>query len=273
MLAYINGIKNLAESPAARKLFSSSPRDYFAQAGVTTSPRFEKSREVALARFISDAASQQAGFSGDYVSFLAKFKQYDLPTIPDASGLTAAITKLLKENIGLYNSVKGAIATAGSSNPKIAEDSLRAVVSPNALPRPGTGTAFTNIDTIVSTSVFVVTHVTVAAQVGVLAVVAIAIVAVIAGEAATASTQSFGAVSKLDNQLIDGASVATTAARMLGNKDFEIAIARDVVHREVEAIIAASEAVGLIQTTTAARAQMVQACKLAAEQSLGIAQA
>jgi hypothetical protein len=268
-LNFIVGLKNLATSAEAKSQFSKSPRAYFDAVGVVTSPGFEKSKEVAIARLVMDESAQAAASKGDYVSFLQRIKEFNLPTIPDSKGLIAKLAQLMREDAKFYERVKAAISAAGVSNPKIVSDVLASAHSGTNQSSQNENniividTAIVDTNTIVSTDIFAVTEVSIV-------IAAIAVVVIFVVGAKNQATSTYGQVSKLDSRIIEGASTAITAARLLGNKDFEVQVTKDLVFNEIEAIISAAEAVGITRINPQQREKILQICKTTAMQSLGL---
>ena len=270
-LNFIMGLAALKTSDVAKNQFSQSPRAYFEAAGVKTSNKFEKSKEVAMARLVMDENAISAASRGDYASFLRRIQDFNLPAIPDSQGLTSAITKLMRTNAKFYQDVKNAISLAGATNPKLVSDALSGPTLTAGIIE--TDTAVVSTDTIVVADTFLIVQVSIAAEIIAISAVVVAVVLIVAGVApqtALTAQSGYGQISKLDNNLIDGAATAITAARLLGNKDFEIKVATDMVHREIEAIVSASEAVGLLQINPNQRETLLNTCKVAAERSLGL---
>lgn len=248
LVSFSTGLTALESSAVARAQFSASPSAYFEAIGVKTSAQFDQSREVALARLVTDETARIAAANGDYVGFLKRFTEFNLPAIPDSQGLMARLVDLLRTDINAYEAARVAIERAGGT-------SLSQAVS-SAIPPCRTGsTCFTNVY--------------VAAEAVVVAVVAVAVVvfpvAVADGEQPIAN-----GVSRLDPRIIEGAASVVSAARLMGNKEFEMRAVTEMVNVEVEAMIGAIEAVGLIQVDTEQRALIIQAGKDAANRSLGL---
>ncbi len=271
MLAFTSGLQRLSSSDDAKRQFNASPRNYFEAAGVQTTERFTRSREVAMARLIMDYEAQDAVSKGDYQAFLRRIQDFNLPTIPDADGLTSKIAAQLRNDIRLYRRVKSAIESAGNSNPKIAADALLALDSKFS----ADDTVSVSTDTIVAADVFAVVQVSVAAEVIAISAVVVAVIAVVAVKCDPNACDSpdfipYGSISRLDQRIIDGASTAITLARLLGNESFQVNVARDLIAKEMEAVLTAAEQVGLIRYDIAQRAALKSICIAAAERSFGL---
>jgi hypothetical protein len=260
MLAFTTGLDTLATSPDARAQFSSSPRAYFEAIGAKLPEQFETSPEVAMARLIADGGARTAATNGDYVGFLQKLRDFGLPTVPDAQGLTARVTDLLRRDITVYEKIRDSInRSAVTENQETTWAALE-----GATPEINKGS---DVYTFAYASIFIYVDV---------AAVLISISAAVVGAIAFAVVEkplksgAFGTVSRLDPRMLEGAQTATSAARLLGNKDFEIQVALDVVHREIESIIAAAETVGIV-TSPQQRDSLILAGKEAAGRVFGLA--
>ena len=101
-----------------------------------------------------------------------------------------------------------------------------------------------------------------------LAIAAVLAVAVAIGAATGSDAQD--KLSALDPKMVDAAATAVSAARLLGNKDFEVNVTNEVLGREVESIISAAQTVGMIELDSEQQASLVAAGMDVAKRSLGL---
>jgi hypothetical protein len=266
-------IDELVTSRTAQHAFANAPGRYFAERGVPDGSFAPHSRDVAMARLAMDDTAKQAAARGDYTAFLQRLREFHLGTLPDPNGLVERITDLLKGNAKFYASLKGAFDRAGGPGP---EELADAIARPKLLFEDEDEIVAIDTDVLVMETAVAMIHVVVGAEVVVLAAVVAAIVLFVAGNPdAPLPTRREGAyepkLAKLDPNLLEFANTATMGARLLGNRDFEISIAKDVVRREIEALFTASASLGLLKVTPDKHGPLVDFAVDKAYEGLGLA--
>ena len=240
-----SAIQELVTSQAARQAFATAPTQYFAAHGVPGTAMPTGSREMAIARLAMDEVAQGAARTGDYAAFIERLKHFRVGTIPDSGGLIEKLTGVLKSNVKAYDAMKAALANVGGGGlEKAGVDVSPAVIGDQ-------DSIAIDVDVLVMESAVAMIDVVVGAEVLVLAAAVATIVVIVSGAADPTEPLSRPAgveakLARLDPALMDFASNATTGARLLGNKSFEVKIAKDVLRRELEALVHASAAVGLL---------------------------
>lgn len=276
MLAFVDGLQQLDASEDARARFSASPSEYFERLGVRTGPQFVRSREMAMARLAADTAAKQAARSGDYITFMQKVKQYNLPVLPDASVLTNNLIGVLRKDKAFYESVRSIMQTSGNASSPAAIRALQNSATPGMDARPD-DTAVNYTNTITAVSVFLLAHVSIAAEVIAISAVAVGAVLVVAVTPCdprichNTDAVPVGNIAKLDPALVKGAETAVRMSRMMGAPAFELQVARDMLSRELEAIINATESVGIVALASGEKQRLLEQCTDAAGRALGLA--
>jgi hypothetical protein len=261
-------IQEFATSTSAQKAFASSPSQYFAERGLPEGSFAINSRELAMTRLAVDDVAQRAARSGDYPLFVQRLKDLRVGTIPNPDGLIARTAAALKTNVGFYETMKAAIGQTKTSDPQALAAALTSP-SAKAVIMPGDTVAI-DTDVLVFETVIAMIDVVIGAEVLVLAAAIAAIVIIVSGVEGPADKVYDPKLARLDGDLLEFAANATTGARLLGNRDFEVTIAKEVVRREIDALISASEAVGLISTTPEVHGQIIDLAFEKACEGLGL---
>lgn len=282
---FISGINNLNKSDVAKSEFNKSPRAYFESIGLKTTPKFNHSKEVAMARLATDSIAQSAAVNGDYKTLIQRIKEYNLPTIPDSEGLASKLATLMRKDVALYGRIKDIVDKSGVSDSQFIQDTLKAtnitinnqnsrndadVVSTSPNDDTSIGVSMNILvasDIVALSEAIVAVHtITIAAIASIVALVVIAF-----GQDSQPDVRYHGKlISGLDANIIEGAATTVRAARMLGNTGFEVQIATEMVHREIEAIFLALEELGLINFDFQQRTEIIANCKNLAVQRLGL---
>ena len=289
MAGLVAAITQLQASPDARKRFAASARGYFESYGLATNEHFAQSREVAMASLVMDADAIKASREGDYVRFMQKIKDYSLPVLPDASLLTQELTSLLRKDVAAYRTVKASIDKArGGSSAQTLAALQQAGSSVSVISPADSAMVYTETHAVVST--VAIAYTLVGAVLVAIAAAYATVIAVAAGtpgggggggggcdedcppiEEEGIGVGQIGELSKLDPRVLEAADMATTAARILGNKGFEVHIVKDILAREIEALLGAAETVGLVTISPGDRPAVLSATVAAAHRSYGLA--
>jgi hypothetical protein len=261
-------IQELALPGPAQGAFAASPGQYFADRGVPSMG--SNSRDVAMARLALDPVAQAAASRGDYPAFLQRLKEFRLGAMPSPGGLIESVTSLLKSNAKFFAATRDAIEGARNAGPQAL---LGAIASPKTLDNETWDTIAIDTDVLVYETVVAMIDVVVGAEVLVLAAVVATVVVLLAGLDNLGKTGHAyePRLARLDPSVLDFAANATMGARLLGNRDFEVSIAKDLVKQEIEAFVSAVEAVGLISVPAGRHAELVDFTFERACDGLGLA--
>jgi hypothetical protein len=243
-------IQELAVPGPAQSAFAASPGQFFADRGVPGIAA--NSRDVALARLAYDDVANQAARRGDYALFLQRLKEFRLGTMPSPGGLIESVKSLLKTNVKFYEAARSAIESSRNAGPQAL---VGALASPKVLDMDSVAVS---TDVLVWETVLVMIDIVVGAEILVLSAVVATVVIFVPGTNPNIETSRYEAkLARLDPSIIEFASNATMGARLLGNRDFEVSIAKDMLKQEVEALVSASEAVGLISVPAERHGELV----------------
>ena len=239
-------IQEIVTSASAQQEFAAAPAAFFASRGLPDGTFTEQSREVAITRLAVDPLAQQAAASGDYVSFMQRVKEFRVGVMPSPNGLIERVTELVKENVKIYQSLKAALDDGAPANRALAGE-----VAKNAT---ASDTVAVSANVAVFENVAVAVDAVIGAEVAVLSAVVAAVVIVVSGspghpDKAAALSGFRPGLARLDPATMEFAANAMMGARLLGNRDFEVSVAKEVIQREVQALITASVTVGLISAT------------------------
>lgn len=282
MLNYFSAVESVASSKDQRSAFLKDPNTFLARRGLAGDVVKMDSIDVGLLRIASDPVAQESAAEGNYQLFLERLKDLNVTSNYGQSDLSARISKILLEDVEAYTAVSAAMA-----NTVTFDDNEPAFVTRQRLAAQGSmmesddadgdgleSQAYLSTSISVYTNVMAITNVAAVTQAGAVVaaylIVAVAVAAVVVVLTSGTEASGLGRLARLDPRLLEEASKATAAARVLGNKGFELSVISDLLRQEVTAIYDAAEAVGIIKLKPRYKEMAITAALEQAHKGLGL---
>lgn len=282
MLNYFAAVESVVASKDQRSAFLMNPSKFLNARGLDSSVVKVDSVDVGLLRVANDPVAQASAAEGDYTQFLQRMQELQLTNGPGVSDLSQRISKILLEDVDAYNAVSAAIANhAGLDEIEpafVGRSHLQAsAATPLNDDADGDGMesqAFLSTSISVYTNVMAITNVAAVTQAGAAVaayiVVAVAVAAVAVVLTGGTEANGLGRLARLDPRLLEDAGKATAAARILGNKEFELNVISDLLRKEITAIYEAAETVGIVKLKARYKEMAITAALEQAHKSLGL---
>lgn len=282
MVNYFGAVEEVGGSKEHRERFLADPGQYLLSRGLSPDVVKPDSLDVGLLKVAGDPIARSSASEGNYTLFLHRLKELQVTAPPGPSDLSKKIAQLLRDNINAYSAVR--LAFSGNSHfaqdePAFVAASYDEAESLLAQSDDSDGDGYES-EAYLSTSISVYTNVMAATNVAAVTqagaavaaylLVAVAVTAVAVVLAAGTNSPGVGRLAKLDPNLFDAAGRASTAARLLGNKAFEVNIVKDLLRQEVTALYEAAESVGIIKLKPRYKEMAIAAALEHAHKGLGL---
>jgi len=283
MLNYFSAIESVASSKDQRSAFLKDPSIFLSRRGLASDVVKVDSIDVGLLRLANDPVAQASAAEGNYHAFLERLQDLQVTSNYGVSDLSARISKILLEDVEAYAAVSAAMSNTvelDENEPAFVKRqrlAAQAVMMEGEDDSDGDGLesqAYLSTSISVYTNVMAITNVAAVTQAGAVVaaylLVAVAVAAVVVVLTSGTEASGLGRLARLDPRLLEEASKATAAARVLGNKEFELKVISDLLRQEITAIYDAAEAVGIIKLKPRYKEMAITAALEQAHKGLGL---